>query len=128
MAVDHLNSHGDFSYRNYSIGYRRVTLKRIDFAPRSDKLLSNHNPSLGVVGTIMGINKSIQLKIVVYKNGNHSLAAVRAGAVKKYFLRHYPEIYPSRITTEAFGKKERIVTEQRTYFLDDSISFVTTKT
>jgi tetratricopeptide (TPR) repeat protein len=126
-AVDHLNTHGDFSYRNHTIGYRRVTLERITFIPSSAKLLSNGNPSLEFVGSMLSINRNIEMEIVAYKKGNRSLATKRAEAVKKYLLKHYPEVHPSRITTRGVGKKERIVTKQRTYFLDGSISLVTTK-
>jgi len=126
-AVDHLNTHGDFSYRNYTIGYRRVPLESITFTPGSTKLLLEGNFSLEVVGSILSINKNIEMKIVVYRKGNRSLAAERAEAVKQFLLKHYPAVRPSRITTKAVGKAEKIVSEQRLYFMDDSISFMTVK-
>jgi tetratricopeptide (TPR) repeat protein len=126
-AVDHLNARGEFSYRNFQIGHRRVTLERIGFSSGSSTLLSSAEPSLKVVGSIMSINKRIEIKIVAYKKGNPSLAEARAKAIKEYLVRHYSEIRPSRISTKAAGSEEKVVTKARLYLLDDAISFVTTK-
>jgi tetratricopeptide (TPR) repeat protein len=105
-AVDHLNA---------------------GFSSGSSTLLSSAEPSLKVVGSIMSINKRIEIKIVAYKKGNPSLAEARAKAIKEYLVRHYSEIRPSRISTKAAGSEEKVVTKARLYLLDDAISFVTTK-
>ena len=60
-AVEHLNSLGEFSYRNFIIGYRRVPLQEITFAPESVRLLSASKPSLEVIGSILKVNKEIEL-------------------------------------------------------------------
>ena len=122
-----MNARGEFSYRNFEIGHRRVTLERIGFPSGTSTLRSSAEPSLKVVGSIMSNNKRIELKIVAYKKGNSFLAGARAKAVKEYIVSHYSEIRPSRITTNALGHEEKIVTKARSYLLDDAISFVTTK-
>jgi tetratricopeptide (TPR) repeat protein len=126
-AVDHLNELGDFKYRNFTIGYRRVTLEHIPFAPGLSRLLSRGKPSLQVLGTILSINDLIWLEIVCYKNGDPVLAAARAKAVRDYLLQEFPRIKPSRIGARGIGRKERIKAGSKVYLLDDSTTFITTK-
>ena len=126
-AVDHLNQLGDFSYRNFTVGYRRVTLERIPFSPGSAKLLAQGKPSLQVLGTILSINDEIFLEVVCYKNGASALAAARAKAVRDYLLQEFPRLKLSRIGARGIGHKERIQIGSKRYLLDDSTSFLTTK-
>ena len=126
-AVDHLNRLGKFSYRNFTIGYRRVTLEHIPFPPGSAKLLSQGKPSLQVLGTILSINDKIWLEVVCYKNGDLSLATARAKAVRDYLLQEYPRLKPSRIGVRGIGRTERIKTVSKVYLLDDSTTFITTR-
>ena len=126
-AVDHLNELGDFSHRNFTIGYRRVTLEHISFSPNSAKLLSNGKPSLKVLGTILSINDQVWLEIVCYKNGDPSLAAARATAVRDYLMQEFPWLKPSRIGARGIGRKERIKVGRKVYLLDDSTTFITAK-
>jgi len=126
-AVDHLNQLGDFSYRNFTVGYRRVTLERIPFSPGSAKLLAQGKPSLQVLGTILSINDEIFLEVVCYKNGASALAAARAKAVRDYLLEEFPRLKLSRIGARGIGHKERIQIGSKRYLLDDSTSFLTTK-
>jgi len=126
-AVDHLNQLGDFSYRNFTVGYRRVTLERIPFSPGSAKLLAQGKPSLQVLGTILSINDEIFLEVVCYKNGASALAAARAKAVRDHLLQEFPRLKLSRIGARGIGHKERIQIGSKRYLLDDSTSFLTTK-
>ncbi len=126
-AVDHLNELGDFSHRNFTIGYRRVTLEHISFSPNSFKLLSNGKPSLKVLGTILSINDQVWLEIVCYKNGDPSLAAARATAVRDYIMQEFPWLKPSRIGARGIGGKERVKVGSKVYLLDDSTTFITAK-
>jgi tetratricopeptide (TPR) repeat protein len=125
-AVDHLNQLGQFTYRNFTIGYRQVTLENIPFPSGSAKLLLQGKPSLQVLGTILSINDEISLEVVCYKSGDPSLAAARAKAVKDYLLQRFPKIKPSRIGARGVGYKEKIKTGNKVHFLDDSTTFVTT--
>ena len=126
-AVDHLNQLGQFTYRNFTIGYRRVTLEHITFPPGSAKLLPQGKPSLQVLGTILSINNKISLEIVCYKSGDPTLATARAKAVRDYLVQQFPKVKPSRIGARGIGYKEKIKTGSKVYFLDDSTTFVTTK-
>jgi len=124
-AVDHLNRLGDFSYRNFTIGYRRLTLEPILFRPGTASLLSQGKPSLQILGSILSINHEIWLEIACYKSGDPSLAAARAKAVRDYLLREFPRIKPSRLGARGIGRKERIKGGGKVYLLDDSTIFIT---
>ena len=126
-AVDHLNQLGEFSYRNFTIGYRRVTLEHIPFPSGSAKVLSQGKPSLQVLGTILSVNDKIYLEVVCYKNGDPALAAARAKAVRDYLLNEFPRLKPSRLGARGIGFKERIKAGSKVYLLDDSTTFITTK-
>jgi tetratricopeptide (TPR) repeat protein len=125
-AADHLNFLGDFSYRNFTIGYRRVTLERIGFAPGTTELLPKSEPSLAVLGSIMSINRKIDLEIVGHKEGEASLARARAEAVRVHLLQKFSDINPSRLVCRGEGTPERVQADERVYLLHDSIAFVTT--
>jgi len=126
-AVDHLNDLGDFRYRNFTIGYRRVTLEHIPFPPGSAALLSQGKPSLQVLGTILSINHKISLEIVCYKNGDLALATARAKTVRDYLLQELPRLTPSRLRARGIGRRERIKAGNKVYLLDDSTTFITVK-
>jgi tetratricopeptide (TPR) repeat protein len=126
-AVDHLNGLGDFSYRNFTIGYRRVTLEQIPFASGSAKLLSTGKPSLQVIGSILAVNQGIDLEIVGYKTNDAVLAAARAAAVRSYLVEQFPAIQPSRLKTRGESRPEAIETEKGVYHLDESTAFITVK-
>jgi tetratricopeptide (TPR) repeat protein len=126
-AVEHLNSLGGFSYRNFTIGYRTVPLRGITFAPESFRLLSVSLPSLEVIGSILKVNKEIELKIVGYKQGDPALALARAKEVREYLLNHFPAVSPSRLHYEGKGQSEKVKTSAKVYSLKESISFVTTE-
>jgi len=126
-AVDHLNGLGDFSYRNFTIGHRRVPLKEIDFASDSARLLSSGRTSLEVIGSILMINQEIELRIVGYKKGEGALASARAKAVRDYLVKNFLAIEPSRLQYQGEPHSEKIKTSKKVYSLDESISFVTTQ-
>lgn len=126
-AADHLNLLGDFSYRNFTIGYRRVTLEPITFRPGTATLLSQGKPSLQVLGTILSINQNIWLEIDCYKSGDSALAAARAAAVRDYLLQEFPRIKPPRLAARGLGRRERVKVGNRIYLLDNSTTFITTR-
>jgi tetratricopeptide (TPR) repeat protein len=124
-AVDHLNELADFSYRNFTIGYRRLNLKQIQFVPGSAVLETESMESLQVLGEVLSINRRIRLEIIGYKTGNFQLAEKRGEAVRTYLLKNYPVIEPSRLTVRGSGHKEKIQIGKQRYDLDESVSFVT---
>jgi len=126
-AVDHLNGLGDFSYRNFTIGHRRVPLKEIAFAPDSARLLSSGRTSLEVIGSILNTNQEIELRIVGYKKDDAALAFARAKAARDYLLKNFLAMQSSQLQYQGEPYSEKIKTSKKVYSLDESISFVTTK-
>jgi tetratricopeptide (TPR) repeat protein len=126
-AADHLNLLGDFSYRNFTIGYRRVTLEPITFRTGTATLLSEGKPSLQVLGTILSINQNIWLEIDCYKSGDSALAAARAEAVRDYLLKEFPRIKPPRLAARGLGRRERVKVGNKIYLLNNSTTFITTR-
>jgi len=127
QAVDHLNFRGNFDYRNYQIGYRRVPLKKIRFEGLTSILDVATKSSMGVIGSILSINKKIDLQIVGYKTGHKSLALKRANGVKEYMINNFSEIDPNRLTIRGVGTPEKIQINWKTFSVDDSINLITTK-
>ena len=127
QAVDHLNARGNFDYRNYFIGYRRVPLKKLKFEGTTSILTNMTKSSMDIIGSILSINKKIDLKIVGHKNGNKSLAKKRATNIKEYLVTNYPEIDSSRLLIEGVGAPEKITINWKIFSVDDSINLITTK-
>jgi tetratricopeptide (TPR) repeat protein len=127
QAVDHLNGLGDFSYRNFTIGYRSVTLEQIPFAPGSVRPLPAGTASLEVLGSILAINQGIELEIVCHKKNDAALAGARAAAVRAYLLKRFSAVQSSRLKSRGEGRPEAIETETGVYHLDESIAFITIK-
>ena len=127
QAVDHLNFRGNFDYRNYQIGYRRVPLKKISFEGSTSIPDVATKSSMGVIGSILSINKKIDLKIIGYKTAHKSLALKRANSIKEYLINSFPEVDPNRLTTIGVGTPEKIQINWKTFSVDDSINLITTK-
>jgi len=126
QAVDHLNARGNFDYRNYFIGYRRVPLKKLTFESPAGILTKTTKSSMDIIGSILSINKKINLTIVGYKNGNKNLAKKWADNIKQYLVTNYPEIDSSRLTVQGIGTSEKIKITWKIFRVDSSINFVTT--
>ena len=127
QAIDHLNFRGDFDYRNYQIGYRRVPLKKISYEGSTSIPDVATKSSMGVIGSILSINKKIDLKIIGYKSGHKNLALKRANSIKEYLVNSFPEVDPNRLTVRGIGTPEKIQINWKTFSVDDSINLITTK-
>ena len=97
QAVENLNKLGDFEYRNYVIGKRTITFKKIVFEPFSPKILRESYPSIDVLGEILKNNQSDSIHIVAYQVNNKKLAERRAKSIKKYLLQNFKKINPLRL-------------------------------
>ena len=127
QAVDHLNARGNFDYRNFTIGYRRVPLEQIRFKSSTTTLQQGAKPSLEVIGSILRINKKIHLAIIGYKKGDEKLAKSRAKSIRTYLTSNFPTIAGGRLTSRGAGGPERISIGSRIFMFDESINFVTIK-
>lgn len=127
-AADSLNALGDFSYRNYMIGYRRVTLRKISFVPDTARLTNEAKVSLDVIGSILTINQNIHLKIMAYVKGNTKLANARADSIKRYLVTNYPNIDQMRLAIKGLGRSAKVSAKGQAYQLSEYVAFKTVKT
>lgn len=126
-ATAALNSKGDFTYRNYAIGPRLLTLEWVQFEKGDSTIHDDAKPSLHVVGSMLESNKALSLVIESYYKGDESLAKERADSVKRFILNAYSDVEPDRITARFFGRPERVLADKKIYYLDSSIVFKTVK-
>ena len=125
LAVGNLNELGYFEYRNYLIGDRTVTLKKISFEPFTSEIFRDSYPSLVVLGEILKNNTSVSIHIVAYQMNNEKLAEDRAKSIKKYLLMNYSKIDPSRLKVSWFGVSEKIKCGNKIFKEDEAINFIT---
>jgi tetratricopeptide (TPR) repeat protein len=124
-AVEHLNKNGNFEYRNYLIGNRTVSLKKIRFEHFSTTLMEESLTSLDFVGYLMTKYRDFILHIIVYQKNNVQLAKSRTLSIKNYILEKNPKIPYSRIKTSWFGEVERLQYDRKTYTLSSSVQLFT---
>ncbi len=107
QATEHLNQLGDYTFENHSLGSRTVTIKKIEFEPASEKLVSSSLASLDVVGaTALNIAKG-KLQVLVYQNKDRELARTRAVSIKKYLLKKFPGLTDDKVSISWFGQPEK---------------------
>jgi hypothetical protein len=82
-------------------------------------------PSISEIGSILNINRKIELGIVGYEKNNSRLAQARAESVKNFLIQSYPAIEPSRLKVRGVGKAESVRAGSKKYTLNESITFVT---
>lgn len=115
-AVGSLNRLGDFTYRNFLIGLRTITIKKIEFNDNL-KVTSKTKPYVDRVAKIMKSNKKVSIHVVVYQKGNKTLANDKAKAVKNYIVGRYSQITPERIKLSWFGTSEKIKIKKKKHFI-----------
>ncbi len=127
QAVENLNAAGDFDYRNYLIGRRIVTLKRIDFKPATPMIRKDTRRSLDVLGSVLENNQNIAIHVVAYQKNDRKLAEDRVLAIKQYLLEKFSKIHPSRLKLSWFDVPENINTGEtgHPYHVDESVNFIT---
>lgn len=124
-AVGHLNSLGDFSYRNHIIGLRTITLRKIQFEPFSATLTGEAEKTLYFLGAVLSIAKDVSIHVVVYQKNNLTSAEQKAKNIKKYLIDRYPQIESSRIKISWFDVPETISVGDKRFSEDESVNFFT---
>jgi tetratricopeptide (TPR) repeat protein len=124
-ATQRLNLQGDFTYRNFIIGQRNVTLRSMAFKPGTYELDADSRTSLHVISAMMEANRKLALHIVAYTKGDAALAMARAKSVRDYMLNGNPYIDSKRLPLSWFGTAEQIEMKGTTFIQDDSVQFIT---
>ena len=120
-AVEHLNVLGDFSYRNYILGARVVTVKAIAFEQSGAEVARASRSSLEMIGeTAAGIDSGV-LQVVVYHKGNVELAKARVLNIRRQLLKKFPELGLERIGVSWFGEPQR--NRKKRWNIEESVDF-----
>ena len=125
-AVSHLNNLGDFSFRSYQLGYRKLVL--------SHQALLGENNSPGdrekeirVLGLLLRDNPELDLHIVTYEEKNIGKAKSQARELKNLLLSTTGKQAHSRIRLSWFGEAETFTAVTHTYRLAKGILIFTSK-
>lgn len=124
-AVEHLNSLGDFSYRNHMIGLRTITMRKIQFKPVTTKLTADSKESLYFFGEVLTNAKNVSIHIVVYQKNNKKLAEQRAKSIKKFLLDYFTTLTSARLKVAWFGASETIKVGKKRFQENESVNFIT---
>ena len=124
-ATAALNRQGDFTYRNFLLGNRNVTLKNITFKPGINEPDKQSRESLQFVAAVLKNNKSLKLHVIAFHASGAGVAKARARAVREYILSQQDGIDPARLPLSWFGQAETVETSGSTVKLGESIAFVT---
>jgi tetratricopeptide (TPR) repeat protein len=125
QAVQYLNAHGDFQYRNYRIGPRMVTIRAIEFSDPASELSRESKTSLDYIGSLFKETSNTTLHIITFQLGNSTLAEKKAKTMRTYLRRRYPTMQPERIKVSWFDQPQRFRRGEKEIFLDASIHFFT---
>lgn len=124
-ATERLNLQGDFTYRNFIIGNRNVTLRSMAFKPGTDELEMDSKESLHVVAAMMETNDALALHVVGYVDGDAARARNRAQAVRDYILSGHPNLDPARLPLSWFATAETMEVGASRFTLPESVQFIT---
>jgi len=123
-AVEHLNTLGDFSYRNYILGARLVTMKAIAFDQSGTEVARSSLSNLEIIGETAAGMESGVLQVVVYCKGNVELAKARALNIRRQLLKSSPELGRERIGVSWFGEPQR--NRKKKWYIEESVDFFLT--
>ncbi len=127
-AVNHLNKLHDFSYRNYRLGARTVTIEKIAFQPFTIDIERGSYSSLNLIGTIFKNMNKGTLQVVVYQKNNKALAKKKGLAIKKHLLNKIPGITKKDIGVSWFSQSEKVTIQGKKLSADESVSFFISRT
>lgn len=120
-AVDRLNGYGDFSYRAYRVGIRKLILDQ-------DVLLTGTMGRDGLAGEVSPLaamlesNKRLRLDIVVFKDGDIEGARQKAWMLKRQISSLTRHESGDRIKLSWYGEPEKIqITENEDYELPEGV-------
>jgi tetratricopeptide (TPR) repeat protein len=125
QAAEQLNGYGDFSYRIYLLGSRRIVVPAINFESAGSTLKTESVLAFERIGNILTKNRALSVHVIAYMKDNPKTARSRVKVIKRYILGTFPEIEPSRIMVSWFGVPEKIASGNGRYVFDESVNIVT---
>jgi len=122
-AAAHLNNLGDFSFRNYTLRSRTITVEKIYFEPLTVEIARGSQGSLELIATIFKNMKKGKLQLVVYQLNNKKLARQKALKIKTFLLKKFPEIAKKDIGVSWFASPEIIKSKKGKKKINESVHF-----
>jgi tetratricopeptide (TPR) repeat protein len=123
QAVTRLNSLNDFSFRNYTLRSRTVTVEKIYFDPLTVEIAQSSYGSIELIGAIFKNMKKGRLQLIVYQLNNMDLARQKAIKIKTFLLKNYPKINKKDIGISWFDSPEIIKIRGKKKKIEESVSF-----
>lgn len=124
-AVSSLNALGDFSWRNFYIGKRRVSFIGVQFEKDTAKIKTDSTASLKLLGAMLKNSPDLSVNIVVNVKGKKSLAKARAFAVRNYIVKYVPDVETKQLPMSWFGQSEKVRYGKKIKYLPESVRFIT---
>ncbi|MCM2286549.1 MAG: tetratricopeptide repeat protein [Desulfobacula sp.] len=128
QAADFLNEGRDFTYQNYRIGKRILTLEQIQFDPEILAVQKESLPVLTLLGRFLAENPKTVLHVVVYEKNEPGLSERKAKAVKKTLLSTHPMLPSGQVRVSWFGTAGQVKVNDRIIPTDHLIHFFTQDT
>ncbi|MFV0435874.1 MAG: tetratricopeptide repeat protein [Desulfopila sp.] len=123
-AVDHLNTLGDFSYRNYFLGSRVVAVQAVRFVEGGAAVAPESVSTVVQIGEVAARQPARILQIVVYRGGDARLAKARALGIRQLLLAKVPGLSASRVGVSWFGQPWR--NSRKKWYKEEAVDFFLT--
>lgn len=126
-AADWLNQFGDYTYRNFIIGQRKITLRVPQFEQGATtlSLTKESKPSLSVLGAMLDNNRKLEIHVVAFNASGAEEAKAMAQTTRDYIVSMWPEVAPSRLRLSWFGEGEKVQTVNGPKVIDKTVKFIT---
>ncbi len=119
-AVSHLNDLGDFRFRSYQLGNRKIVLSHQALLGEDTPLL-NREREIRILALLLLENPGLDLHIVTFEEKNRPGAKSQARELRNLLLAIMGKQEESRIRLSWFGEAETFTAKTNTYKLPKGI-------
>lgn len=119
-AVSHLNSLGDFSFRSYQLGNRKIVLSHQALLGEDTPPL-NREREIRILALLLLEDPGLELHIVTFEERNKPGAKSQARELRNLLLAFIGKNEESRIRLSWFGEAETFTAKTNTYKLPKGI-------
>ena len=122
-----MNKLGDFSYSNFKIADKTISIKNIEYQQGSSQLEYYSKQNLKKISKLILENKDSILYIVSYDLNNIKRAELRVKNIKKFMLSEFNDIGFNDIRIAWFKSPRKIRVDNKISKKDVYVNFFTTK-
>jgi tetratricopeptide (TPR) repeat protein len=124
-ALSYLNTNGDFSFQTAIVGKERLAMRQVAFHGGGGQLTRAAEASVLSMGRKFAQRDNLILHVVVFHQGDATLAKKRAKTIKQTMLDAFPGIPRERIRLSWFDSALAQKINGREYRLSESVRFFT---